>query len=236
MSTYVKSTNVTLPSNSKFIQVNDGANIGNIRDGWPVFINGGIVGFAKVVNTSATPPTIELYETYTGAGITSGVLSSFPSQGQLSAISDRITNLTTVYEGIADSVAINPAPSSIAKRDAGGKLKTMNATDPDDAVAFNQISQLQTDLAEANQNLAAVSSSVSTLANIYQDTASGLAATTNGQFFSVAGSGDVFVTLYYNDNGTAVAREVLPSKASVDSVSTQINTTKILALAGVVLP
>lgn len=85
MAAYVKSTNVTLPSNSKFVQVNDGANIGNIRDGWPVFINGGIVGFAKVVNTSATPPTIELCETCTGTAITGGVLLTFPSQGQLTA-------------------------------------------------------------------------------------------------------------------------------------------------------
>src|SRR5690554_3146262 len=139
MSAYVKSTDVNLASNSKFIQVNDGANIGNIRDGWPVAINGIVIGFAKVVNTSATPPTIELYEAYTGSAITGGVLLTFPSQGQLTVIGDRITALTNTYEALADSVSTTPTANSVVKRDANGRVKTANAVNTNDAVALGQL-------------------------------------------------------------------------------------------------
>jgi len=57
---------------------------------------------------------------------------------------------------------------------------------------------------------------ISTLGKIYSDTAEGLANTASGDFFSVAGTGDVFITLYENDNGVAVEFEQVASKERVD--------------------
>lgn len=57
---------------------------------------------------------------------------------------------------------------------------------------------------------------ISTLGSIYESTADGLANTASGDFFSVAGTGDVFITLYENDNGVAVEFEQVASKERVD--------------------
>lgn len=57
---------------------------------------------------------------------------------------------------------------------------------------------------------------ISTLGKIYSDTADGLANTASGDYFSVAGTGDVFITLYENDNGVAVEFEQVASKERVD--------------------
>lgn len=61
--------------------------------------------------------------------------------------------------------------------------------------------------------------SVGALAGIYASTADGLAATTNGQYFSVVGSGDTFVTLYLNSSGVAVEQTTSPSKSYVDNIA-----------------
>lgn len=66
-------------------------------------------------------------------------------------------------------------------------------------------------LSEANAIL-------TSLTNIYDDTASGIAATSNLDYFSVAGTGDVFITLYRNDAGIAVQQESLSSKAFLDGI------------------
>ena len=57
---------------------------------------------------------------------------------------------------------------------------------------------------------------ISTLGKIYSDTADGLANTASGDYFSVAGTGDVFITLYENNNGVAVEFEQVASKERVD--------------------
>ncbi|WP_303758340.1 hypothetical protein [Sphingobium yanoikuyae] len=55
--------------------------------------------------------------------------------------------------------------------------------------------------------------------SIYETTSAGIAATTNGQLFIVAGSGDVFAYLYKNVAGVAVYQGVsLPSSASVEAL------------------
>lgn len=51
---------------------------------------------------------------------------------------------------------------------------------------------------------------------LFVNTAAGIAATTNGQYFIVAGAGDTYVTLYRNNAGVAVAGPSLPSKELLD--------------------
>lgn len=138
MTAYVRSTDVNLAQNSKFIQVNDSATIGNIRDGWSIFINQQLVGIAKSVNTAGSPPTIELYETYTGTAITSGTMYAVITQGVINAIGERLTNLTNTYEQVVDSVSVTPTANSLAKRTNDGRLKATNAVDSNDVVVLGQ--------------------------------------------------------------------------------------------------
>lgn len=51
--------------------------------------------------------------------------------------------------------------------------------------------------------------------HLYEDTVSGLAATGDGDYFSVPDSGDDFVILYQNDSGTAVEINRYPAKPAV---------------------
>jgi len=138
MTAYVRSANVDLAQNSKFVEVNDSANIGNIKDGWGIFINERLVGIARTVNTGANPPTIELHENYTGNAIVGGALYAVITQGAISAIGDRLTSLADTYEGIADSVATTATPNSLVKRTSDGRVKVANGTDSNDAVAYGQ--------------------------------------------------------------------------------------------------
>lgn len=62
---------------------------------------------------------------------------------------------------------------------------------------------------------------ISALGSIYSSTAEGLANTASGDYFSVAGTGDVFITLYQNDNGVAVEYEQVASKERVDLAITK---------------
>lgn len=55
-------------------------------------------------------------------------------------------------------------------------------------------------------------------AGVYASTAAGLAATTNGKYFSVvSGSTNEYLNLYLNSSGTAVLQKTYPSAASVDN-------------------
>jgi hypothetical protein len=146
MTSYVRSADVDLAQNSKFVEVNDSANIGNIKDGWGIFVNEKLVGIARTVNTGANPQTIELHENYTGNAITGGVLYAVITQGSISAIGERLTSLADTYEGLADSVATTTTPNSLVKRTSDGRVKVANGVDSNDAVAYGQFSGLEQDL------------------------------------------------------------------------------------------
>lgn len=59
--------------------------------------------------------------------------------------------------------------------------------------------------------------------NIYETTATGIAATTNGDLFLVKGTGDSFADLYKNNAGSAVSQDVsLPSTAFVEAQAADV--------------
>lgn len=76
--------------------------------------------------------------------------------------------------------------------------------------------------ADADAAIAAISgtveASVAEAGNIYPDTAAGLAATTNGQYFKVIGAGDIASTTYLNNSGAAVFVVESPSSDYVKSI------------------
>lgn len=69
-------------------------------------------------------------------------------------------------------------------------------------------------LGESIQN---ANAQLSAAASIFASTALGLAATANGDLFSVAGTGDVYTILYRNDNGVATELNRLSSASAITS-------------------
>lgn len=68
----------------------------------------------------------------------------------------------------------------------------------------------------AAQNIGTLLSSF----DLYPNTAAGIAATTNGKYFSVPGTGAVYAVLYQNVSGVATARGSLPSSAAIAGLGT----------------
>ncbi|QAY77932.1 hypothetical protein [Sphingosinicella sp. BN140058] len=76
------------------------------------------------------------------------------------------------------------------------------------AAASAAEAELDADRAEIAADAAALN------ADMYPTTAAGLAATTNGQYFTVPGAGSVYATLYRNDAGAATIVADYPAAAS----------------------
>ncbi len=75
--------------------------------------------------------------------------------------------------------------------------------------AVQSAKQFSSKLEEANGLIAS-------LGNIYESTTEGLLNTASGDYFSVAGSGDIFLTLYKNVEGVAEEQESVASKERTD--------------------
>lgn len=75
--------------------------------------------------------------------------------------------------------------------------------------AVQSAKQFSSKLEEANGLIAS-------LGSIYESAAEGLLNTASGDYFSVAGSGDTFLTLYKNAEGVAEERESVASKDRTD--------------------
>lgn len=61
-------------------------------------------------------------------------------------------------------------------------------------------------------------------AGVYNDTTDGLAATVDGDYFSVpAAAGDDYLTLYRNDAGVATEIDTYPNKQAIDTVTSALN-------------
>lgn len=76
----------------------------------------------------------------------------------------------------------------------------------------------EADRAEAAADAATIS------ASIYEDTAAGIAATSDGEYFSVvSASGDGYLDLYKNDVGAATYQKTYPSIEKIDSVESLAN-------------
>ena len=80
-----------------------------------------------------------------------------------------------------------------------------------------------------SQKLEDANGLIASLGNIYESTAEGLLNTASGDYFNVAGTGDVFLTLYKNDEGTAVELEQVASKEQVDLAIVKANESAVSA-------
>jgi hypothetical protein len=115
--------------------------------------------------------------------------------------------------------------------------------------AASSAAAVQTARDNALQAISTGFASYLTLSQLYQTVSSGLAATAANGYFAVAGTADVFATVYQKVNGAAVLVNVLASQAALDRIGRFIpavlNTDNSIAInaalanalvSGVILP
>lgn len=112
-------------------------------------------------------------------------------------------------------VFVNGGPTTDAIVDGGAPVPSLQK------IAAR--AEVQIDAAEQYAQDAAASAAVAqTFVNglLFNSVADGLAATSNGQFFAVAGTypSNVYATLYRNNGGSAEKREELYSKSGLDAI------------------
>lgn len=142
-----------------------------------------------------------------------------------------LTNGTVEFMDIGTSVAIGADPVSrivaAAPRQAGDPVNSFRldspwqgATDTYSFFAMDRIEGFVKAIEDARffaDQLSGANAALAALANIYDTVQDGLNDTVTGDIFSVAGEGDVFITLYLNNNGAAEEQESLPSMTLIQS-------------------
>jgi hypothetical protein len=152
----------------------------------------------------------------TVAGISANVTTVSGISANVTTVATNDANVTTVATNIAD---INTNATNIVDIQNAAE----NAQDAIDAKVAAEAAQAAAELARDQAYYAA---------GVYQDTATALAATTNGDYFSVASAGTVYMTLYRNDAGSATLINTLYGAAKIDEIEdTQAVTTFVQAAA-----
>lgn len=131
------------------------------------------------------------------------------------------------FFGMGTTIAVgsNPVVAQVEalSADTSASSVTLRKNWPHDTgnytfIAWNTIEGLQGAVQAARlfaERLETANAAVVALSNMYPDTAAGIAATDDGDYFSVAGSGNTFATLYRNESDVPVAKESLPSVAAI---------------------
>lgn len=151
----------------------------------------------------------------------------------------------------SEQVALDAADMALSERqlaqqartDAGGfaSLADQRAGDAEAAAAATEGDRTAAEQSALVASAAANTASTAATAalaggNLYPDDASGLAATAEGGYFNVAGSGSVYVTTKRKVGGVAQFVQSYPSKAALDAVpvtlATQIDDYLVAFLAG----
>ena len=159
----------------------------------------------------------------TVAGISTDVTTVSGIASDVSSVSTNNANVTTVANNIADvnTVATNIADVNNAYSNAQAAITARAGAETAEtgAVAAQTAAELARDQAYG-------------ATNVYPDIASGLAGTVSGDYFSVVGTGNTFITLYKNDSGSEVEQNSLYADDKIDEMEdTQITTAFVQAAA-----
>lgn len=100
------------------------------------------------------------------------------------------------------------------------------------ASAASDADQTANDRIQTGRDATAAEQAAATL-NLHTTVADGLAATTNGQYFSVPATGEVFVSLYENTSGTATLINTYPSYAALLAGVANVQAAETQALADI---
>lgn len=159
----------------------------------------------------------------TVAGISTDVTTVSGIASDVSSVSTNNANVTTVANNIADvnTVATNIADVNNAYSNAQAAITARAGAETAEtgAVAAQTAAELARDQAYG-------------ATNVYPDIASGLSGTVSGDYFSVVGTGNTFITLYKNDSGSEVEQNSLYADDKIDEMEdTQITTAFVQAAA-----
>lgn len=131
---------------------------------------------------------------------------------------------TTLADGtyIGPNMLRNKVRPALQQLAADGKALSTEVTTANAQNAVNAAAAAASAAAAANSATSASVARDATLASgtLYASTAAGLAATAEGGYFMVAGSADVYATLYRETAGAAVSVATYPSAVALNRVGT----------------
>ncbi|MAE39873.1 MAG: hypothetical protein CML07_02925 [Psychrobacter sp.] len=156
MSSLWIASSVTTTNGSSLITVQSNEDIAGIRQNSLIQVGANpLMEVKRTFLSDSGVKTIELFEAWQfGAGTGQRAIAA-PTLGEIKSLADDVRQLISSAEGIIETTNLNPAGGSIAKRTSDGRVKTANATEANDAVAYGQFDGLETELRSAvNQSIA----------------------------------------------------------------------------------
>jgi hypothetical protein len=134
MSQFWTATGVTTTSGSVFVTIQTGDDVALISPNSFLQIGTNQFVEVKVVNTSASPQTIELFLPWNGGSASGQNAIAAPTKAEIKAAADEIRALRVTYEGIAGNISETAIPNTIVQRDANSRIKTGTPNAAEDAV------------------------------------------------------------------------------------------------------
>jgi glycerophosphoryl diester phosphodiesterase len=196
-------------------------------------VNVDIVG-TNIANVNAVGPSIANVNTV-AAGISDVATVAADLNEPVSEIETVAASITNV-DAVGTSISnVNTTATNIASvNTTATNIASVNTTATNIASVNSAATNMAAIIAAPTQAANAAASATAALnaktaaetardaaqlsAGVYATTAAGLAATSNGDYFSVvSGSTNEYLNLYLNDSGTAVLEKTYPSAASVDN-------------------
>lgn len=142
---------------------------------------------------------------------TGGGLTSTTTQDAILEVNERlnITQLQPASAPLTNTDLLMVQQSGTNKKITAAIIKAEFAADAITAASAANSAKIAAETARDAAQLSA---------GVYNSTAAGLSATTNGKYFSVVGSNtNDYLNLYLNNSGSAVLQKTYPSAASVDN-------------------
>lgn len=140
--------------------------------------------------------------------------------GEASASATAAAGSATAAATSATNGAASAAAAAASESAAAGSATSAATSAATATTKATQAATSETNAAASATSAAAARDAANVNARVYADTTAGLAATTNGQYFSVpSGSANEYLILYLNNAGTAVEQKRYPSQIGVDTPS-----------------
>lgn len=152
MAQFWTASNVSTTSGSAIVTVNTGDDVALISPNSFLQIGTNQFVEVKIVNTSASPQTIELFVPWNNATASGQSAIAAPTKAEIKAAADEIRALRVVYEGLANDLSVTATPDTIVVRDASSRIKTATPSAAEDAVNKGYLGSAATANVTASDN------------------------------------------------------------------------------------
>ncbi len=147
MSSLWIASSVSTTNGSNLVTVQSNEDITGIRPNSLIQVGANpLMEVKRTFLTDSGVKTIELFENWEFGAVTGQRAIAAPTLGEIKSLADDVRRLISSAEEIIETTNLNPAGGSIAKRTSDGRVKTANATEANDAVAYGQFDGLETEL------------------------------------------------------------------------------------------